>query len=51
MFAASTLVPAAIPVASETGNGIYVRLGPQLALAEATLGVRLTLETAPMLEG
>ncbi|HVM44787.1 MAG TPA: trypsin-like serine protease [Candidatus Thermoplasmatota archaeon] len=33
---------------AQTGNGIYVRLGPQLALAEATLGLALTLETAPL---
>lgn len=32
-----------------TGNGIYVRLGPQVAFAEATLGVKLTLMTAPLL--
>jgi len=32
----------------QTGNGIYVRLGPQVALAEETLGVRLTLLTAPL---
>ena len=33
----------------ETGNGIYVRLGPQVAFAETTLGTRLTLVTAPLL--
>lgn len=35
---------------AKTGNGVYVRLGPQLRLAEETLGVRLTLVTAPLRE-
>lgn len=34
----------------ETGNGVYVRLGPQIAFAERNLGIQLRLETAPLLE-
>lgn len=36
---------------ARTGNAVYVRLGPQVAFAEATLGLDLTLATAPLLEG
>lgn len=37
------------PDGVQTGNGIYVRLGPQIEKAEEELGVTLTLETAPLL--
>lgn len=40
---------ASIDEGVETGNGVYVRLGPQISFAEEHLGIWLTLETAPRL--